>query len=196
MLRPQRVGPHLRLLTEADAEELFALIDANRDHLGRWLPWAGAQTLEDTLVFIRKTRGQLTQNNGFQVAIVCAGSIVGVVGYHSVDWSSRLTSIGYWLGEEHQGRGMMTEAVGTLADHALSDWELNRVEIRAAVENHQSRAIPERLGFREEGTLRAAEKVGDRFLDNVVYSMLAGDWHSTGRAQLSYAVSCTGSDRR
>jgi len=67
----------------------------------------------------------------------------------------------------------MTEAVRVLTDHALSSWELNRVEIRAAVENTPSRAIPERLGFVEEGLLRGAERVGERQLDLVVYAMLA-----------------------
>jgi hypothetical protein len=51
-----------------------------------------------------------------------------------------------------------------------------RVEIRAAPENARSRAIPERLGFTQEGTLRQVECVGDRYLDNVVYAMLAEDW--------------------
>ena len=51
-----------------------------------------------------------------------------------------------------------------------------RVEIRAAQENARSRAIPERLGFTQEGTLRQVERVGDRYLDNVVYAMLAEDW--------------------
>jgi RimJ/RimL family protein N-acetyltransferase len=50
-----------------------------------------------------------------------------------------------------------------------------RVEIRAAPENARSRAIPERLGFTQEGTLRQVERVGDRYLDNVVYAMLAED---------------------
>jgi ribosomal-protein-serine acetyltransferase len=69
----------------------------------------------------------------------------------------------------------MTEAVRALVDHALSVWELNRVEIHAAAENRRSRAIPERLGFRQEGTLREAEFVDGRYLDTVVYSMLAAD---------------------
>ena len=99
-----------------------------------------------------------------------------MIGYRGIDWRARATSIGYWLGEEFQGRGTMTESVRTLADHAIRIWELNRVEIRAAVENWRSRRIPERLGFREEGTLREAERVGDRALDSVVYSMLAQDW--------------------
>lgn len=171
---------HLRLLDEADAQELHALIEANRARLARWLPWAAAQTFEDTLGFIRKTEEQLAGNDGFQTAIVCEGDIVGVVGYVGVDWSNRSTSLGYWLGEEYQGKGTMTEAVRALVDHALSVWELNRVEIRAAAENRRSRVIPERLGFRQEGTLREAELVDGRYLDSVVYSTLAADWRATG----------------
>ena len=58
----------------------------------------------------------------------------------------------------------------------MSVWELNRIEIRAAVGNARSRAIPERLGFKQEGTLREAERVGDAYLDAVVYSMLGSEW--------------------
>jgi ribosomal-protein-serine acetyltransferase len=166
----------LRLLDEVDAQELHALIEANRAHLARWLPWAGGQTLDDTIAFIRRTREQLADNDGFQAAIVGDDSIVGVIGYVGVDWNNRSTSIGYWLAEDHQGDGTMTEAVRALVNHALSVWELNRVEIRAAPENRRSRAIPERLGFREEGVLREAERGVDGYRDSVVYSMLAAEW--------------------
>jgi ribosomal-protein-serine acetyltransferase len=171
-------GCRLRLLTEDDAGELHALIEANRAGLARWLPWAAAQAPEDTVEFIRRTRRQLVDNDGFQTAVVCKGVIAGVVGYVGVDWRKRSTNVGYWLGEEHQGRGTMTLAVRALVDHALSGWDLNRVEIRVAEGNRPSRAIPERLGFRRDGTLRAAESVEGRYLDSVVYSMPAADWYS------------------
>ena len=61
----------------------------------------------------------------------------------------------------------MTAAVAALLDHAFGPWELTRVEIRAGVANTRSRAIPERLGFREEGVLRAAERIGTRVIDHV-----------------------------
>jgi hypothetical protein len=67
-------------------------------------------------------------------------------------------------------------ATGALVDHAFGVWKLNRVEIRAGVENKRSRAIPERLGFTQEGVLRQAERVGDRFVDHVMYSILADEW--------------------
>lgn len=167
----------LRLLRESDADELHALIDADRAYLSRFMAWAPSQNAEDTREFIRDTWRQITANNGLQTAIISGDEIIGVVGFHAVNWTHRTTSIGYWLGENHQGKGTMTLAVRTLIDHALDIWQLNRVEIRIATENRRSRAIPEHLGFIEEGTLRQAERIGDRYLDNVVYSILRGDWH-------------------
>lgn len=168
-------GSRLRLLAEGDAGELQGLIEANRVYLAEWLPWAAGQTFEDTIDFIRRTRAQLDANDGFQAAIVSEGEIAGVVGYTGVDWVNRRTAIGYWLAEERRGRGTMTTAVEALADHALSAWELNRVEIRVAVGNRRSRAIPERLGFGEEATMRKLQRVGDRHLDLVVYAKVAED---------------------
>jgi ribosomal-protein-serine acetyltransferase len=165
----------LRLLEEAEAQELHELIEANRAYLEPWLPWAAGQTFEDTLDFIRGTRSQASENEGFQAAIVTEKGIVGVIGYVTVDWANRSTRIGYWLDERQQGKGTMTAAVRLLVDHALTTWQLNRVEIIVATENHRSRAIPERLGFREEGTLRQFQLVNGRYLDCASYSMLAED---------------------
>jgi ribosomal-protein-serine acetyltransferase len=170
-------GCALRLLEESDAAELFALVDANRAHLGPWMPWLTPyRGQEQALEFIRSTRRQLAENRGYQTAIVAGERIVGIVGFHGVDWANRSTSIGYWLAADQEGRGTMTKAVRALVDHAFDGWALARVEIRAAVENARSRAVAERLGFREEGTLRRAERVGDRWLDHVIYAMLAEDW--------------------
>jgi len=169
---------YLRPLEMGDAEELQALIEANRERLRRSMPWAAEEGLEQTTNFIALTRRQLADDNGFQAAIVYAGRIVGVVGFHGIDREHRSTSIGYWLDAEHEGRGTMTRAVGALVEHAFTAWELNRVEICAAPENRRSRAIPERLGFREEGTRREAERLSDRYLDSVVYGVLASEWRS------------------
>jgi ribosomal-protein-serine acetyltransferase len=171
-------GYALRLLEEADADELFALIDANREHLAPWMPWVEHENEPaDVLPFIRATRKQIADNDGLQTAIVDPGGrIVGTVGVHNIDRLNRKTSIGYWLAHDEQGRGTMTAAVRAYVDHAFTAWKLNRVMIQAAVENTRSRAIPERLGFREEGILREVERVGDRVLDGVVYAMLAADW--------------------
>jgi ribosomal-protein-serine acetyltransferase len=172
---------HLRVLEDADADELYALIESDRGHLARWMPWAESETRAELAVFIDRTRKQLADSDGFQVAIVRDGAIAGVAGFHGIDRANRATSIGYWLAERHEGRGIMTRAVRALVDHALVDEGLHRVEIRAAPDNLRSRAIPERLGFREEGLLRESERIGDRYLDSVVYGMLAPEWAALAR---------------
>jgi ribosomal-protein-serine acetyltransferase len=171
-------GYALRLLEESDADELYAVIDANREHLEPWMPWVEHEhEPADVLPFIRATRRQIADNDGLQTAIVDPeGRIVGMVGVHNVDWPNRKTSIGYWLARGEQGRGTMTAAVRAYVNHAFATWKLNRIMIQAAVENTRSRAIPERLGFREEGILREVERVGARVLDGVLYALLAADW--------------------
>jgi ribosomal-protein-serine acetyltransferase len=170
-------GCFLRLLEESDAGDLYALVDGNRPYLARWLSWVEeTHGADDVLNFIRATRTQIAENKGLALAIVEGDSIIGIVGFNSIDWTHGSTAIGYWLAEGHQGRGTMTEAVRALVAYSFEVWKLNRVEIRAAVANVRSRAIPERLGFKQEGVLRQAERIGDRFEDLVVYSMLAREW--------------------
>lgn len=161
------------------AGELFALTDANRLYLRTWLPWLDSiRRVEDTRAFIRAAQAQASQNNGAQLAIKIDGSIAGIVGHHQIDWRNRLTSIGYWVGEAYQGRGLVTTACRALIAHAFDDARLNRVEIRCAVGNRRSRAIPHRLGFRQEGILRDAEWLYDHFVDHVVYATLVTDWRA------------------
>jgi len=63
MLRFELSGEQwLRLLEESDAEELYAVVEANRDYLARWMPWATGQTLEDTsaLLGVRANSSRVT----------------------------------------------------------------------------------------------------------------------------------------
>jgi len=170
-------GCRLRPLEETDADELSRLAAANRAYLAEWMPWAsGGIGPEQQREFLRRAERQLAEDDGFQAAILDDGAIVGTIGFHRIDRANRATSLGYWLAESSQGRGTMTEAVRALTTHAFAVWELKRVEIRAAVGNARSRAIPQRLGFVEEGVLRQSERFTDHYKDVVVYSMLAEDW--------------------
>ena len=167
---------HLRHLETADADELYALVAANREHLVPWMPWAAEQDLARTRAFIEQTRRQLAENNGFQVAMVEHGRIIGMLGFGAVDWDNRSSDIGYWIAQEHEGRGLVTRAVRALVDHAFRVWELHRLEIQAAPENARSQAVPLRLGFTREGVRRECERSGDRWLDGVVFGLLASEW--------------------
>jgi ribosomal-protein-serine acetyltransferase len=87
-------GAELRPLTEADVHELWALIEANREHLRPWMPWAADQTPERTLAFVRQAVRQEIANDGFQAALRVDGRIAGVAGYHGVDRQNATTTLG------------------------------------------------------------------------------------------------------
>lgn len=166
----------LELLEPRHGAELFRLTDANRKHLREWLPWVDAtQSVSDTTAFIESTSRQLADNNGFQTAIRLAGDLVGVVGHHGIDWGNRSASLGYWLALKAQGKGVMTRSCRAFVELAFSDMGLNRLEIRCATGNARSRAIPERLGFRLEGTVIDAEWLYDHFVDHAIYGLVSRD---------------------
>jgi ribosomal-protein-serine acetyltransferase len=183
---PLRINDHatLELLDEGHVDELFCATDANRAHLRAWLPWVDAtRTPDDTRAFVRQALKDVAENSTL-VAVIRSrgavirsrGAVVGVIGHHRINWNNRSTSLGYWLAADAQGRGIMTAACRAFTAHAFETLGLNRVEIRCAVGNRRSRAIPERLGFTAEGTLREAEWLYDHFVDHVLYRMLASEW--------------------
>jgi ribosomal-protein-serine acetyltransferase len=177
----RRIGPgiSLEIVKEEDAESLFAVVDANRAYLRRWLPWLdGNLNPADSLTFIRAARQQAGDNLGFAAAIRVEGQIAGIAGYHTMNWPNRSGIMGYWLAEPHQGRGIMTRSCQALIDFGFAALNLNRVAIACAVENGRSRAIPRRLGFQREGTARDAEWLYTHYVDHAQYSLLQREWQA------------------
>ncbi|MCZ8523968.1 MULTISPECIES: GNAT family N-acetyltransferase [Paenibacillus] len=173
----------LKVLESGDAEELFLLTDANRRYLRQWMPWIdGTQTVEDTRTFIEHARQRWAQGDGITAGIVVAGSLCGVIDHHGLSTLNRSAAIGYWLAESHQGRGIMTRACRGMVDYSFRSLGLHRVEIRAGTENRRSRAVPERLGFTQEGIARGAQRLYGLYIDLAVYSMLGSEWPPAGPA--------------
>jgi ribosomal-protein-serine acetyltransferase len=170
-------GLELRPLNLRDAGAVFALVEANRSHLRRWLPWVDAtRSVGDIREFLRRVTAQAKAGTGQAFGLWWQGRLVGIASLVWIDASNRSAAIGYWLAQEAEGRGLMSAAVAALLRHGFRTLQLNRIEIRAGVRNRRSRAVPQRLGFRHEGTLRQAERLADRFVDHAVYGLLASQW--------------------
>jgi ribosomal-protein-serine acetyltransferase len=176
------VESELELISQSRADELFDLIEDNREYLKEWLPWLdNNRYFQNTIDFIKISQIQYERNETVQFALMYKGKVAGVVGYHRIDWLNRSTSIGYWLGEQYQGKGLITKSCSKVLDYSFGRMGLNRIEIRCATENLKSRAIPKRLGFKEEGLIREAEWLYDHFVDHVVYGMLESEWLNNDR---------------
>ncbi|SDL92483.1 GNAT family N-acetyltransferase [Sediminibacillus halophilus] len=168
---------YLKMLEPDDASELFLLTWNSMDRLKKWLPLIGSnRRQEDTEAFIKSSLLQLSENNGFQAGIWHQDKIAGVIGFHYVNWYNRTTSIGYWIGDGFEGKGLITKACRAMIQQAFDTWQLTRVEIRAAEENVKSRSIPEKLGFTQEGKIRQAELLQGEYVDHIVYGLLAEEW--------------------
>ncbi|MCB0415253.1 MAG: GNAT family N-acetyltransferase, partial [Bdellovibrionales bacterium] len=142
-----------------------------------FLPWLDDNTrLEHTEGYIRSTIEIRKSNGAPMFAIICKGSIVGLVGFHQLNNDHQMGSIGYWLSQDHMGYGIMTEAVRSVVDLGFKDLGLNRIEIRCASENTASQGVPHRLGFEYEGTLKQAENLYGRYVDHMLFAKLKQDW--------------------
>ncbi|NMH70976.1 GNAT family N-acetyltransferase [Bacillus sp. RO3] len=170
----------IELFQQHHKEELFEMIDSNRDYLRQWLLWVdkrrSPEDLEPTIpIWIRN----YADNNGFDAGIRYHGKLVGMIGLHYIDWKTRSTSIGYLLSEGAQGKGIITRSISSMLSYLFTELNLNRVEIKCAVSNQKSIGIPERLGFKKEGIIRDGQWLYDHYEDLAMYSLLKKDWNET-----------------
>lgn len=110
-------------------------------------------------------------------AIRADGALAGMIGVHGLT-PHGAGEIGYWMAPGHRRRGLLTEAGRAVTDWALSPagLALARLEWRAAVGNVGSARVAQALGFRYEGTLRAALVNGAGVRDDGwIAALLPGD---------------------
>lgn len=103
----------------------------------------------------------------------------GGTGLHRIDWNVRAFEIGYWIRASAAGNGYVTEMAELLTEMCFDVLTANRVSIHVAAANLKSAAIPARLGFTREGSLRNSIKDADGNLhDRVIYAMTPEEWKS------------------
>lgn len=168
----------LALPTDSSIEAAYALVMDNYDHLHEWMPWVNESfTLESVTEYYKRTLLKFARSEDeIGLNIVFKDVIVGGIGFHEINRQDRCAEIGYWLGKSATGRGLITKSVEKLLEYGFGELKLNRIVIKCVPENAKSRAIPERLRFTVEGVEREAGWLHTRFVDHVVYSMLAGEW--------------------
>ena len=138
----------LKILEEREAEQLFKLVDSNRDYLAEFLPFVEhTKKVEDSKHFIHSALQQFIDGNGFHCGIWSNKELIGVIGLHYLDLVNKTTSIGYYLAEDFQKKGIMTKCTKALIRYVYEVYDINRIEIRMSNKNKKSRAIPIRLGF-------------------------------------------------
>lgn len=174
---PVRENLILRFIRPDEAEALYALVDKNRAHLRRWLNWVDGETgVESSRRNIAKRFEKAEKGETLELGIFHEGILIGSLGFNRIASENRKASIGYWISEEFQGKGIVTDCVKALVTYGFGTLNLHRIRIQCHVENKKSASIPERLGFTFEGIAREDEFLYDHFASSRIYSMLSHEW--------------------
>lgn len=166
----------LRWLTERDAEGLFAIF-SDKEVVRYWSSPAfrnreeAGRLIEEVHRFFRE--GSLYQ---WGIALREDDRVIGTCTLAQLDVANRRAEIGFALGREHWGKGIMTEALIALLDHGFGPMNLHRVEADVDPRNVPSIRTMERLGFQREGYLRERWLVHDEKQDSVFYGLLEREW--------------------
>ncbi len=177
MIIPISQNVKLELTSVKHTEKLFEAIDHNRVHLSEFLPWVGnMQTVDDIKNYLDNCEQLYAQNKEVSFIILLNDIAVGRIGLHHLNMQNKIGAIGYWLTKNAEGKGIITTSCKVLINYGFSDIGLHRIEIKAAVKNVKSQAIPVKLNFVKEGILRQAELVNNEFIDLFIYSMLKPEW--------------------
>lgn len=164
----------IRVARPGDGPVFNAAIHASLERLSPWLGWVTpAPTSEDSEESCRQAYGRFLRNEDLMAFFFLkeCGSLVGGSGLHDADWDLRCFEVGYWGHTDFAGRGLVTEGVRALADHALDILGATRVFLTTDDKNIPSWKLAERAGFQLEGILRNERRslTGD-MRDTRVYS--------------------------
>lgn len=167
----------LELTSPKHADGLFEAVNKNREHLSEFLPWvSNMRSASDFQEYIHTCELLYEEKKEVSFVILKGQVVIGRIGLNHINVQNKNAAIGYWITKEAEGKGIVTRSCQRLIGLGFKELDLNRIEIKAAVENLKSQAIPNKLHFKKEGVLRGAELVNGQFLDVVLYSMLREEW--------------------
>jgi RimJ/RimL family protein N-acetyltransferase len=185
-------GPAYRIRTSrlvvrcwdpGDAALLKAAIDASLEHLRPWMAWAQdePESFQAKIERLRNFRGAFDLGQDFFYGVFGPSeeALLGASGLHTrVGDGAR--EIGYWIHVDHINQGLATEVAAALTKVAFEIDEVVRVEIHCDPRNVRSAAVPKKLGFVHEATLRqrTAEPDGE-WRDSMIWSLLVEEYETS-----------------
>ena len=177
----------LRCWTPTDAPRLKAAVDESREHLKEWMPWAEGEPEELQIVVdrLRSFRAKFDLGEDFIYGIFSRDEtkVLGGSGLHTRR-GEHAREIGYWLHKDYLNQGLVTEASAALTKVAFEVDQVHRAEIRCDPKNMRSAAIPRKLGYTLEATLREDTKLSNgEWRDTMVWALLASEYPNAPSAK-------------
>ncbi len=170
----------VRAYRSGDGNALWEAIEESRDTHRKWLSWMdNHHSATDSEAYARGASASWTLREELPLGIWerASGRLLGGTGFHRIRWEVPAFEIGYWLRSSAQGQGYMTETVKLLCCLAFERLAVNRLEIRCDTRNHASAAVPRRVGFIHEATLRHNGRgTGGELHDTHIFALTPNDY--------------------
>lgn len=169
----------LRCYNPPDAQMIADSVSESLDHLKPWMPWAynEPEPVELKVERLKRFRAEFDLGHGFVYGIFNKeeNRVLGSTGLHA-RIGDRQLEIGYWLHKDYVNKGLVTESTAALVKVAFEIIRVHRIEIHCDPGNLASAAVPRKLGFTHEGTLRAKTPFLDRWSDSMIWGLLESDY--------------------
>jgi RimJ/RimL family protein N-acetyltransferase len=172
----------IRCWSPEDAAAVHHAEASSREHLHPFIAWAHViESMDDTVAKLVRFRTLFDRGEDFVYGVFDPNTkeVVGGTGLHPRVGRGGV-EIGYWVHGDRVRRGYATEIAGALTRVAFELGEVRFVEIRTVPENVASAAVPKKLGFTLEATLRERLLLPDgAFGDALVFSLFEREYRNS-----------------
>jgi ribosomal-protein-alanine N-acetyltransferase len=170
----------LRPPVARDHAEWAAVRRESQQFLAPWEPKWTEDELERGAwrLRLRRYREERAQGTGmpFLVFDKATGRLAGGITLGNIRQGvAQSGQIGYWMGVNHAGKGLMHEAVLLVVRFGFETMRLHRIEAACIPDNQRSIRVLEKAGFRREGLLRSYLRINGVWQDHLLYALIAGD---------------------
>jgi len=169
----------VRCYHPSDALMLAESVTESLEHLRPWMPWVyiEPERIEEKVKRLKRFRGEFDLGRDYIYGIFNPEEtkLLGGTGLHTRLGDDAL-EIGYWIHKDSINQGLVTESTAALIKIAFELIHIHRIEIHCDPANLASAAIPRKLGFTHEGTLRAKTRFLDHWSDSMVWGLLDNEY--------------------
>lgn len=159
-----------------DAAALTEAVQESVREVQPWMPWCyPGYSIDDAREYIDITLAARRQGMMYDFAIMVDGRTAGGCGINQINSLDRVANLGYWVRTSCTGRGIASAAVTRLLCWAFDHTNLNRIEIVAAIDNHASQRVAEKVGANRDAVLAKRTMVNGKPSDAVLFSVLRAD---------------------
>jgi acetyltransferase len=155
------------------AEDIYKVIVEERLRLAKYLPWVlDMKSVQDEEQFLEYSIDKIHKEEMMMFIILVDENVAGMIDLHNINKSAKRAEVGYWLSENFEGYGIMTQAVAKIEKYSFKELKLHKLQIKVHPENQKSASIPQRLGYFKEATLVEHEILNGEYIDLDIFAKL------------------------